>query len=83
MGVLLESRGRVQVSMNLLDYRRTAVTLVAQRLQDEARRRGARVVEYELVGCAPADALDDWPPELAPIEGLKPSQLLDPSLFPG
>jgi glutamate formiminotransferase / 5-formyltetrahydrofolate cyclo-ligase len=83
MGVLLQSRGRAQVSMNLLEYRRTAVALVAQRLQDEARRRGSHVVEYELVGCAPADALDDWPPELAPIAGLKPSQLLDPSLFPG
>jgi glutamate formiminotransferase len=81
IGVPLESRGRVQVSMNLLDYRRTAVSLVAQRLEDEARRRGTRVIEYELVGCAPADALEPWPPGLAAIAGLKPSQLLDPALF--
>ena len=82
LGVALESRGRAQVSMNLVDYRRTAVTLVARRLEEEARRYGARVVEYELVGCAPADAVEPWPADLAPIAGLKPSQLLAPALFP-
>jgi hypothetical protein len=39
------------------------------------------VTAYELVGCAPADALADWPAHLAPIAGLRPSQLLDPALF--
>jgi len=82
LGLALESRRRAQVSMNLLDYRCTTVTVVARRLEEEARRRGARVTEYELVGCAPADALDPWPGDLAPIAGLKSSQLLDPAFFP-
>jgi glutamate formiminotransferase len=81
IGVMLESRRAAQVSMNLLDYRRTAARLVARRLEDEAQRHGARIVEYELVGCAPADALSDWPHDLAAIAGLKASQLLDPALF--
>ncbi len=81
-GASLPSRARAQVSMNLLDYHRTPVTLVARRLEEEARVLGARVLEYELVGCAPADALADWPGELAPIAGVKASQLLDPALFP-
>jgi len=38
------------------------------------------ILEYELVGCAPADAFDDAPD--LPIAGLKPSQLLDRALFP-
>jgi glutamate formiminotransferase len=82
LGVPLASRDRAQVSMNLLDYQRTPVARVARRLEEEARALGARVLEYELVGCAPADALADWPRELAPLAGVKSSQLLDPTLFP-
>jgi glutamate formiminotransferase len=82
MGVFLESRTLAQVSMNLLDYRRTPVRAVGGRLEEEARRRGLRVLEYELVGCAPADAFAGWPAELAPVTGLKESQLLDSGLFP-
>ena len=81
MGVWLASRRAAQVSMNLLDYRRTPVATVADRLEDEARRRGTRVREYELVGCAPAVAVAPWPPHLATIAGLKKSQLLDEGLF--
>ncbi|MGH7335506.1 MAG: glutamate formimidoyltransferase [Candidatus Rokuibacteriota bacterium] len=81
LGLWLPSRGRAQVSMNLLDYRRTPPRLVAERIQTCARDADTKVSEYELVGCAPADALADWPSTLAPIGGLKPSQILDPSLF--
>jgi glutamate formiminotransferase len=49
----------VQVSMNLLDTRRTPMTLVFQRIQQEAARRGVAVLESELVGLAPAEALVD------------------------
>ena len=41
------------------------------------------VREHELVGCAPADAIADWPPHLAPLAGVKPTQLLDPALLGG
>jgi glutamate formiminotransferase len=82
LGVWLPSRGRAQVSMNLLDYRRTGPRVVAERIETQARLAGATVSAYELVGCAPADAVADWPSPLAPIAGLKVGQLLDPSLFP-
>lgn len=81
MGVHLASRNLAQVSMNLLDHRRTPARLVGERIEAEARRLGIAIREYELVGCAPADALDDWPARLAPIAGLKPRQRLDPHLF--
>ena len=81
MGVSLASRGLVQVSMNLLNYRRTPVSVVAERIEGETRRRGTRVLEYELVGCSPAEVFNQWPSHLAPIAGLKPSQLLDRALF--
>jgi glutamate formiminotransferase len=49
----------VQVSMNLLDTRRTSITLVFERIQEEAAKLGVGVLESELVGMAPAEALVD------------------------
>jgi glutamate formiminotransferase len=49
----------VQVSMNLLDTRRTPMSLVFERIRDEAARHGVAVLESELVGMAPAEALVD------------------------
>jgi glutamate formiminotransferase len=79
LGLPLPSRGVAQVSMNLLDYRRTPPRAVMERLDAETRRRGLRITHYELVGCAPADALDET--ASARIRDLRPSQLLDPRLF--
>jgi glutamate formiminotransferase len=79
LGVMLPSRGIAQVSMNLLDHRRTPPRAVMARLQGETASRGLRVAGYELVGCAPADALDA--DARSRIDGLRPSQLLDPALF--
>jgi glutamate formiminotransferase len=49
----------VQVSMNLLDTRRTPMTVVFERVRDEAARLGVEVQASELVGMAPAEALVD------------------------
>jgi glutamate formiminotransferase / 5-formyltetrahydrofolate cyclo-ligase len=79
LGVDLPSRGVAQVSMNLLDYRRTPPSAVIARVDAETTRRGVHVARYELVGCAPADALDAT--ARARIPDLRPPQLLDPALF--
>ena len=50
--------GRVQVSMNLTDYRRTPVSAAVARVTQEAERRGIAVSGAELVGLAPREALD-------------------------
>jgi glutamate formiminotransferase len=81
MGMFLASRDLAQVSMNLLDYRRTAPRAVAGRIEVEARKLGLRVREYELVGCAPVETFESWPDTLAPVAALKPTQLLEPWLF--
>jgi glutamate formiminotransferase len=49
----------VQVSMNLLDTRRTPMAVVFERILHEAARHGVEVLESELVGMAPAEALVD------------------------
>ncbi len=49
----------VQVSMNLLDMRRTPMAVVFERVRQEAALRHVTVLESELVGMAPAEALVD------------------------
>lgn len=57
MGVLLASRGLAQVSMNLVDYRRTPILTALRRVEEEAAALGTRVVETEIVGLVPAEAV--------------------------
>ena len=45
--------------MNLLDTRRTPMSLVFERIREAAAQRGVAVLESELVGLAPADAIVD------------------------
>jgi len=57
IGVPLASRGLAQVSMNLLDYRRTSLADALAAVEAEAARRGARVVDTEVVGLVPEAAV--------------------------
>ncbi len=77
MGVLLASRGVAQVSMNLLDYRRTPIPAVFERVSDEARRRGVAVSRSELVGVAPRAAFDGRAPESVGLADFGPELCLD------
>lgn len=53
----LKSRGLVQVSMNLLDYRRTPIHRAFSVVNDEAERYGVQIVSSEIVGLVPAEAM--------------------------
>jgi glutamate formiminotransferase len=57
MGVQLEHRGIVQVSMNLTNYKETSMVTVFDAIAREASADGVRVLESEIVGLVPADAL--------------------------
>jgi glutamate formiminotransferase len=57
LGLALEAAGKAQVSMNLLDYRRTGLDTVMARLKEAAAAEGVALVSAELVGLAPAEAL--------------------------
>lgn len=58
IGVDLASRGLVQVSMNLTDYRVTPVHVAFQAVAKEAATRGVEVAGSELIGLIPQAALD-------------------------
>lgn len=53
----LASKGLVQVSMNLLDYRRTPIHRAFSIVKEEAERFGVAIVSSEIVGLVPAEAL--------------------------
>jgi glutamate formiminotransferase len=58
MGVYLASRGHAQVSMNLTDFERTGMREALEAVRIEAGRRGASITSTELIGLAPARALE-------------------------
>ena len=57
LGLPLESRGTVQVSMNLVDLPTTGVERACTEVRDRARLRGIDVVRVELVGLLTAAEL--------------------------
>ena len=57
IGLYLPSRDHAQVSMNLLDYRTTSLDALVEAVRRAAVTQGATVVEAELVGLAPRQAL--------------------------
>jgi glutamate formiminotransferase len=80
MGVALQGRGLVQVSMNLLDFRVTppgAAFAAVARLAEEA---GAEVVRSEVVGLVPAAALAGTDPATLRLDGFTPDMLLEERL---
>ena len=59
IGLPLEERGLVQVSMNIVDYEKSGLYRVLERIRVEAEKRGVAVVETEIYGMIPAAALLD------------------------
>ena len=59
IGVTLEDRNIVQVSMNLVNYEGTPIYRAVELIKIEAARYGVSVIGTELVGLAPAKALVD------------------------
>ena len=59
LGFELKERNMVQVSMNLLNYKETPIYRVFEAIKMEAESYGVSVVEAEIVGLVPLDALVD------------------------
>jgi glutamate formiminotransferase len=77
LGLELVGAGHAQVSMNVEDWEAAALHDIVQRVEDEARVRGAEVVGSELVGLMPAGAAAAAAGALLRIEGFDPSRLVE------
>ncbi len=80
LGIKLESRGIVQVSMNLTNYEKTPIFRVFESVKREAERHGVAVLESEIVGLVPAAALNAAAEFYLQIDGFKPEQVLENKL---
>ena len=80
MGIKLEDRGIVQVSMNLTNYEKTPIFRVFETVRREAERYGVAVLESEIVGLVPSAALTAAAEFYLQLEGFKPDQVLESRL---
>ena len=82
MGLSLEDRGIVQVSMNLVDYQRTPIHRAVELVRAEAARYGVLVQECELVGLVPLEALEEVASYYLQIPGFNAKQVIEYHLIP-
>lgn len=80
LGIKLEDRGIVQVSMNLTNYEKTPIFRVFEAVKREAERYGVSIVGSEIVGLVPAAALVGAAEFYLQLEGFKPDQVLENKL---
>ena len=81
MGVMLEERNIAQVSMNLVNYEKSAIYRVFETVKMEARRYGVNVVGSEVIGLVPMAALIDSAEYYLQIENFDINQVLETRLF--
>ena len=80
LGLAMASRARVQVSMNLLDYRVTPIPRAYDAVAAAAARRGVAVERGELVGLAPRAAFAGRAPASVGLADFTPARELDVQL---
>ncbi len=80
LGFYLPSRGCSQVSMNLVDFRRTSLATLFARLHQEAAARDARIAAGELIGLLPREAALDLVRETLRLPSLPADRLLEERL---
>jgi glutamate formiminotransferase len=80
MGIPLDDRGIVQVSMNLTNYEKTPIFRVFDLVKREAARYGVSVLESEIVGLVPAAALMQTAEYFLQLEGFSAGQVLENKL---
>jgi glutamate formiminotransferase len=77
MGIYTEERDQVQVSMNLVNYKKTPIYRVFELIKIEAARYGVHVVGSEIVGLIPQEALLESAAYYLQIEGWNPGMVLE------
>ena len=81
LGLRLPGRARTQVSMNLCDPSRTNIAQAFDEVDGRAHRLGTRAFSSELIGLAPASALNEEVARHVLLEGgFQPSRVLEIAL---
>ena len=80
-GFALSERGLVQVSMNMVDYRRTSLVQAFEAIRALAEKEGVEIVESEIVGLVPLDALVDGATQYFKLARFHRDQILEMRLW--
>jgi glutamate formiminotransferase len=80
MGIALQDRGIVQVSMNLTNYEKTPIFRVFESVKREAERYGVAILESEIVGLVPSAALTSAAEFYLQLSGFTGDQVLENKL---
>lgn len=80
-GFRLEDKDMVQVSMNLLNFRVTAIPTVFEAIREEAEAAGVSIDSSEVVGLVPLDALLDCAESYLQLEEFSRDQILERRLW--
>ncbi len=77
MGVALGGRRQAQVSINMVNFRKTPLHRVVEVIKSEAERYGVKVIGSEIVGLVPNDALLAAADFYLRLEDFHSSQILE------
>lgn len=81
MGVELQDRGQVQVSMNLTNFEKSHIYQVFEMVKMEAKRYGVNVVGSEVIGLIPLAALVDTAAYYLQLEDFTMEQVIEARLL--
>jgi glutamate formiminotransferase/glutamate formiminotransferase/formiminotetrahydrofolate cyclodeaminase len=77
LGFELKTRGMVQVSMNLVNYKVTGMTEAYNAVRREAEKMGIEVAGAEIVGLVPRNALDQKAEYFSRLENFSENKILE------
>ena len=80
-GFELADRGLVQVSMNMVDYRKTSLVQAFEAIRSRAAKEGVEIAESEIVGLVPLDALVDGATQYFKLARFHREQILETRLW--
>ncbi len=80
-GFMLREKNLTQVSMNLTDFNVTGMLTAFDTVQAEATKRGVTVIESELIGLVPLEALTQLAAQALHLPALQPSQVVEMKIF--
>ena len=81
IGLPLEERGLVQVSMNLVHYDKSPIARVLETVRAEAGRHGVAIAGTELVGPIPLAALEDAARYYLQLHEFSTEQIIETALI--
>ncbi len=76
-GFMLHEKNIAQVSMNLMDFTVTGMLTAFNTVKAEAEKRGVQVLESEIIGLVPLDALTQIAAQALELPALSASQVVE------